>query len=134
MRSSLRKTNYATVANPGGGSSGFSSNRTWNLSSGGGGTGGSVGDTSTNPTPPDSMHSEDSSYVSAKDISSQHSSTSALRVRFSPVAASVSSDGRTLIDVPILGQNLNSTAPLKATNVHNSVIGAGIINTFFCGW
>merc|ERR1712071_509804 len=79
---------------------------------GGGGSGGSGGGTPTNPTPPDSLHSEDSSYVSAKD--SSHSAGSSLRVRFSPVAASVSGDGRTLLDIPVQGQSQDYTIPLKA--------------------
>lgn len=101
MRSSLRKTNYSSGSVSGSG-------RSWNSSSAGGGSGGG---TPTNPTPPDSMNSEDSSYASAKD--SSHSTVSALRVRFSPVAASVSEDGRTLLDIPVHGQSQDCTIPLK---------------------
>ena len=97
--------------------------RAWNSPAGGGGGGGGSGNggggggggsgcgTPTNPTPPDSLHSEDSSYVSAKD--SSHSAGSSLRVRFSPVAASVSGDGRTLLDIPVQGQSQDYTIPLK---------------------
>ena len=101
MRSSLRKTNY----------SGTNSGRGWGNSGGGSG-----GGTPTNPTPPDSMHSEDSSYVSAKETSSsQHSSgVSALRVRFSPVTASFDGGGGgTLMDIPVQGQSQDFTVPLK---------------------
>ncbi|PZC71069.1 hypothetical protein B5X24_HaOG214163 [Helicoverpa armigera] len=61
LRSSLKKYNKKSSAS--GGSSG--------------------GGTPTNPTPPDSLTSEDSSYVSARDASSG----SASRVRFSPDTA-----------------------------------------------
>ena len=128
MRSSLRKSNYSAVnyavsGTSGGGLSsttincggngfvvGNSNTRLWN----GGGVGSGGECTPTNPTPPDSMHSEDSLYVSAKDTtSSQHSSVSALRVRFSPLAA-VSGDSRsTLIDNPVQGQSQDYTIPLK---------------------
>lgn len=54
----------------------------------------------TNHTPPDSLTSDDSSYVSAKD-----SNSSANRVRFSPT---------TLIDLPVPGQNQDTTIPLQA--------------------
>merc|ERR1712071_711067 len=107
LRSSLRKSNYSGVGGSG---------RTWNSSGGGGGGGGgggSGGGTPTNPTPPDSLHSEDSSYVSAKE--SSHSAVSSLRVRFSPVAASVSGDGRALLDIPVHGQSQDYTVPLKAS-------------------
>ena len=98
------------------GSGGGNNSRVW--SSSGGSGGGSGGGTPTNPTPPDSMHSEDSSYVSAKETSSsQHSSVSALRVRFSPVAASFSGDGRTLMDIPVQGQSQDYTIPLKVIAV-----------------
>lgn len=60
LRSSLKRNNYQT---------------------------GSGGNTPTNPTPPDSLASDDSSYVSAKE-----SNSSVSRVRFSP---------ETLIDLPI---------------------------------
>jgi len=69
--------------------------------------------TPTNPTPPDSLTSEDSSYVSAKD--SQIS-----RVRFSPVT--FDRDGvsgrdihrETLLDIPVHGQSQDITVPLQA--------------------
>lgn len=99
LRSSLRKTNY----------SGTGGGRGWGSANNGGGSGGG---TPTNPTPPDSMHSEDSSYVSAKETSSsQHSGVSALRVRFSPVAAAF--EGGTLMDIPVHGQTQDFTVPLK---------------------
>lgn len=60
----------------------------------------SGGNTPTNPTPPDSLTSDDSSYVSAKD-----SNSSMNRVRFSPT---------TLIDLPMPGQNQDTTIPLQA--------------------
>lgn len=60
----------------------------------------SGGNTPTNPTPPDSLTSDDSSYVSAKD-----SNSSVSRVRFSPT---------TLIDLPVPGQNQDTTIPLQA--------------------
>ena len=111
LRSSLRKTNYSGTGTGSGG-------RVW---SGTGGGSGSGGGTPTNPTPPDSMNSEDSSYVSAKDNSSAHSTVSALRVRFSPVAASVGQDGgRTLIDIPVQGQNQDYTIPLKVSSKYSS--------------
>ncbi|XP_019755996.2 mitogen-activated protein kinase kinase kinase 10 [Dendroctonus ponderosae] len=78
LRSSLKRNNYA--------------------SSGGGHSG---GNTPTNPTPPDSLTSDDSSYISAKE--SNNGSVS--RVRFSPT---------TLIDLPVPGQSLDPTVPLQA--------------------
>nr|CAI5818223.1 unnamed protein product [Callosobruchus analis] len=60
----------------------------------------SGGNTPTNPTPPDSLTSDDSSYVSAKD-----SNSSVSRVRFSPT---------TLIDLPVPGQHQDTTIPLQA--------------------
>ncbi|ENN79591.1 hypothetical protein YQE_03962, partial [Dendroctonus ponderosae] len=78
LRSSLKRNNYA--------------------SSGGGHSG---GNTPTNPTPPDSLTSNDSSYISAKE--SNNGSVS--RVRFSPT---------TLIDLPVPGQSLDPTVPLQA--------------------
>lgn len=59
----------------------------------------SGGNTPTNPTPPDSLTSDDSSYVSAKD-----SNCSVSRVRFSP----------TLLDLNVPGQHQDSTIPLQA--------------------
>lgn len=59
----------------------------------------SGGNTPTNPTPPDSLTSDDSSYMSAKD------NTSVSRVRFSPT---------TLIDMPVPGQQLDPMIPLQA--------------------
>lgn len=68
--------------------------------------------TPTNPTPPDSLTSEDSSYVSAKD-----NQISIGRVRFSPVTFdrdSVSREHReTLLDIPGHGQNQDITSPLQ---------------------
>ncbi|XP_060532516.1 mitogen-activated protein kinase kinase kinase 11 isoform X2 [Cylas formicarius] len=58
-----------------------------------GSPGGGSGDA---PTPPDSLASDDSSYVSASSVS---------RVRFSPT---------TLIDLPAPGQNMDPTVPLQA--------------------
>lgn len=58
----------------------------------------SGGNTPTNPTPPDSLTSDDSSYVSAKD-----SNSSVTRVRFSPT---------TLRDLPpLMGPAQDSTVP-----------------------
>ncbi|XP_011153260.1 mitogen-activated protein kinase kinase kinase 11 isoform X4 [Harpegnathos saltator] len=69
--------------------------------------------TPTNPTPPDSLTSEDSSYVSAKD-----SQISIGRVRFSPVTFDrdgVPRDHReTLLDIPVHGQSQDVTVPLQA--------------------
>lgn len=61
----------------------------------------SAGGTPTNPTPPDSLTSDDSSYVSARDgsVSSQS------RVRFSP---------ETLLDLPAQGQSMDGTVPMAA--------------------
>ncbi|KAF5308833.1 hypothetical protein FQR65_LT00533 [Abscondita terminalis] len=64
-----------------------------------GGQGHSGGNTPTNPTPPDSLTSDDSSYVSAKD-----SNSSVSRVRFSPT---------TLMDLPVQGQSQDTTIPLQ---------------------
>lgn len=63
--------------------------------------GNSDGGTPTNPTPPDSLTSDDSSYLSAKEgsVSSQS------RVRFSP---------ETLLDLPAQGQCLDATVPIQA--------------------
>ncbi|XP_039294367.1 LOW QUALITY PROTEIN: uncharacterized protein LOC111049777 [Nilaparvata lugens] len=87
LRSSLKRYNYSPSSagrqNAGGGSS----------SSGPG--------TPTNPTPPDSLTSEDSSYVSAKESSSN----SVSRVRFSPITSN-------LLDLPPHG---DSTVPLTAS-------------------
>jgi len=60
----------------------------------------------TNPTPPDSLTSDDSSYMSARDNSSV-ASTSTARVRFSPI---------TLLDLPSQGQHQDSTIPLQASS------------------
>ncbi|XP_015179867.1 PREDICTED: mitogen-activated protein kinase kinase kinase 11-like isoform X1 [Polistes dominula] len=73
--------------------------------------------TPTNPTPPDSLTSEDSSYVSAKD-----SQISISRVRFSPVTfdREVSRDIReTLLDIPVHGQTQDATVPLQANRRPN---------------
>jgi len=59
----------------------------------------------TNPTPPDSLTSDDSSYMSARDSSATSMSTA--RVRFSPV---------TLLDLPTQGQHQDSTVPLQASS------------------
>lgn len=70
----------------------------------------------TNPTPPDSLTSDDSSYLSARDSSISSQS----RVRFSP---------ETLLDVPSQGQNVDPTMPLQAAKrmsrrmTHSSVSG-----------
>lgn len=66
--------------------------------------------TPTNPTPPDSLTSEDSSYVSAKD-----NQISIGRVRFSPVTfdRDASREHReTLLDIPVHGQSQDVTVPL----------------------
>ncbi|XP_072153735.1 mitogen-activated protein kinase kinase kinase 11 isoform X2 [Bemisia tabaci] len=65
--------------------------------------------TPTNPTPPDSLTSEDSSYVSAKE----NSTSSVSRVRFSPITATMTE--ATLLDLPIHGQVQDSTIPLQAS-------------------
>lgn len=78
LRSSLKRNNFQS-SQCGGGHSG--------------------GNTPTNPTPPDSLTSDDSSYVSAKD-----SNSSVGRVRFSP----------TLLDLNAPGQHQDSTIPLQA--------------------
>lgn len=62
----------------------------------------SSGTPTTNPTPPDSLTSDDSSYLSARDSSISSQS----RVRFSPEA---------LLDAPSHGQGLDPTIPLQAT-------------------
>ncbi|XP_056631958.1 mitogen-activated protein kinase kinase kinase 11 isoform X2 [Diorhabda sublineata] len=76
LRSSLKRSNYQSTQ------------------------GHSGGNTPTNPTPPDSLTSDDSSYVSAKE-----SNSSVSRVRFSPT---------TLIDLPVPGQHQDQTVPLQA--------------------
>ncbi|KAG5890005.1 hypothetical protein JTB14_032628 [Gonioctena quinquepunctata] len=76
LRSSLKRSNYQSTQ------------------------GHSGGNTPTNPTPPDSLTSDDSSYVSAKE-----SNSSVSRVRFSPT---------TLIDLPVPGQHQDPTIPLQA--------------------
>lgn len=63
----------------------------------------------TNPTPPDSLTSDDSSYMSARD--SSITSTSTARVRFSPI---------TLLDLPSQGQHQDSTVPLRASSSRRS--------------
>lgn len=94
------------------------------------GSGGSGGGTPTNHTPPDvdSIHSEDSSYVSAPDVYSTLSGGSGgSRVRFSPafqIGGSVSVEGHggrhTLLDMPVEGQILDPTIPLTALRHHQS--------------
>lgn len=66
--------------------------------------GGSCVGTPTKPTPPDSLTSDDSSYMSAKDGYSSLSSSQS-RVRFSP---------ETLLDQPVQGQNMDVTIPIQA--------------------
>lgn len=75
------------------------------------GGGNSGGGTPTNPTPPDSLTSDDSSYLSAKDgsVSSQS------RVRFSP---------ETLLDLPSQGQCHDPTVPLTAQQTAGSGVGS----------
>lgn len=96
LRSSLKRSNYSYN----------SPNKSVSKSNSGSGT-------PTNPTPPDSLTSEDSSYVSAKD-----SQISIGRVRFSPVTFdrdSISRDHReTLLDIPVHGQSQDITVPLQA--------------------
>ncbi|XP_022172420.1 mitogen-activated protein kinase kinase kinase 10 isoform X2 [Myzus persicae] len=69
----------------------------------------SPGVSPTNPTPPDSLTSDDSSYMSARDSSAASMSTA--RVRFSPV---------TLLDLPTHGQHQDSTVPLQAAATTSS--------------
>lgn len=71
---------------------------------GDGSGGGSCVGTPTKPTPPGSLTSDDSSYMSAKDGYSSLSSSQS-RVRFSP---------ETLLDQPIQGQNMDVTIPIQA--------------------
>lgn len=101
-RSSLRKYNYSL---------GRSSPKPRS------GSGGSGGGTPTNPTPPDSMTSEDSSYVSAPDMYSTLSGgsggNSTGRVRFSPAMQGLV-DRHTLLDMPVEGQSQDTTVPLTA--------------------
>ncbi|XP_015435511.1 PREDICTED: mitogen-activated protein kinase kinase kinase 10-like isoform X1 [Dufourea novaeangliae] len=96
LRSSLKRSNY-TYNSP---------NKSVSKNNSGSGT-------PTNPTPPDSLTSEDSSYVSAKD-----SQISISRVRFSPVTFDrdgISREQReTLLDIPVHGQNQDVTVPLQA--------------------
>ncbi|XP_011333896.1 mitogen-activated protein kinase kinase kinase 11 isoform X2 [Ooceraea biroi] len=98
LRSSLKRSSYNPYSSP---SKSVSKN---NSGSG----------TPTNPTPPDSLTSEDSSYVSAKD-----SQISISRVRFSPVtfdrdSVSAREHRETLLDIPVHGQNQDATVPLQA--------------------
>ncbi|XP_069687261.1 mitogen-activated protein kinase kinase kinase 10-like isoform X2 [Periplaneta americana] len=97
LRSSLKRYNYTPVGGSRTGGGGGSS------SSGGAGT-------PTNPTPPDSLTSEDSSYVSAKE----GSYSSASRVRFSPVTMMAAETRETLLDIPVHGQSQDVTVPLQA--------------------
>ena len=96
LRSSLRRSNYSYN----------SSNKTVSKNNSGSGT-------PTNPTPPESLTSEDSSYVSAKD-----GQISGGRVRFSPVTFdrdTISREPReTLLDIPVHGQSQDITIPLQA--------------------
>ncbi|PSN40605.1 hypothetical protein C0J52_09225 [Blattella germanica] len=93
LRSSLKRYNYTPISGTRTGGGGGSS------SSGGAGT-------PTNPTPPDSLTSEDSSYVSAKE----GSYSSASRVRFSPVTMMAAETRETLLDIPVQ----DATVPLQA--------------------
>ncbi|XP_050329500.1 uncharacterized protein LOC126759017 isoform X3 [Bactrocera neohumeralis] len=102
LRSSLKKFNYKTpnggaASNTGNGAELVGANMSNGLTVVGGngvakrtGSISSQQGTPTNPTPPDSLTSDDSSYLSAKEgsISSQHS-----RVRFSPEAFLDASSG-----------------------------------------
>ncbi|XP_076290486.1 mitogen-activated protein kinase kinase kinase 10 isoform X2 [Lasioglossum baleicum] len=96
LRSSLKRSNYSYN----------SPNKSVSKNNSGSGT-------PTNPTPPDSLTSEDSSYVSAKD-----NQISISRVRFSPVTFDrdgVSREHReTLLDIPVHGQSQDGTIPLQA--------------------
>ncbi|XP_006564477.1 mitogen-activated protein kinase kinase kinase 10 isoform X2 [Apis mellifera] len=98
LRSSLKRSNYSYN----------SPNKSVSKNNSGSGT-------PTNPTPPDSLTSEDSSYVSAKD-----SQISISRVRFSPITfdrdgVNISREHReTLLDIPVHGQNQDVTVPLQA--------------------
>ncbi|XP_063226327.1 mitogen-activated protein kinase kinase kinase 11-like [Bacillus rossius redtenbacheri] len=95
LRSSLKKHNYSPAAGA--------------RSQGGPPSSGGAG-TPTNPTPPDSLTSEDSSYVSAKE----GSYSSASRVRFSPVTMAGEAARETLLDIPVHGQSQDATVPLQA--------------------
>ncbi|XP_043283925.1 mitogen-activated protein kinase kinase kinase 10-like isoform X3 [Venturia canescens] len=99
LRSSLKRSNY-TYNSP---------NKTTSTSKNNSGSG-----TPTNPTPPDSLTSEDSSYVSAKD-----SQISMGRVRFSPVTFdrdNISREHReTLLDIPVHGQTQDANVAVQAT-------------------
>ncbi|KAG8042334.1 hypothetical protein G9C98_004968 [Cotesia typhae] len=108
LRSSLKRSNYS-----------YNSPKSTSKNNSGSGT-------PTNPTPPDSLTSEDSSYVSAKD-----SQISISRVRFSPVtfdrdrdrdSLSSSRDHRdALLDIPIHAQGSEAvTSPLQSSRRHNS--------------
>lgn len=101
LRSSLKRSNYSYN----------SPNKSVSKNNSGSGT-------PTNPTPPDSLTSEDLSHVSAKD-----SQISISRVRFSPVTFDrdgVSREHReTLLDIPVHGQNQDVTVPLQANRRMN---------------
>ncbi|XP_049944241.1 mitogen-activated protein kinase kinase kinase 10-like [Schistocerca serialis cubense] len=124
LRSSLRRYNYSPSTAPstprlgGGGSCSPKVPPPGSSGGGGGGSSSSGGaGTPTNPTPPDSLTSEDSSYVSAKEGSC--SSTAGPRVRFSPVMQhgggvggnSSSGSGVGLMDAPVQ----DSTVPLPVS-------------------
>ncbi|XP_037931821.1 mitogen-activated protein kinase kinase kinase [Teleopsis dalmanni] len=110
LRSSLKKYNYKT-------SNGTTGNTSNGLATAGigsllGTNGGSISSqqgTPTNPTPPDSLTSDDSSYLSAKEgsISSQHS-----RVRFSPEAYLDANSG--------IAKNGNLTTTTNTANTTNT--------------
>lgn len=93
LRSSLKRSNYSYN----------SGNKCTSKNNSGSGT-------PTNPTPPDSLTSEDSSYVSAKD-----SQISISRVRFSPVTfdRDIQREQRdAIIDINTIGQD-NITSPIQ---------------------
>lgn len=109
LRSSLRRYYATPRSNAGGG--GSNSPKISATGGGGGGSSSSGGaGTPTNPTPPDSLTSEDSSYVSAKEGSC---SSSTPRVHFSPVMQHQTPTA-TLLDIPVIGQAQDSTVPLQA--------------------
>lgn len=97
MRSGMRKYNYS----PNNSSCKPPSGSGW----------GSGAGTPTNPTPPDSLTSEDSSYVSAKDSSSS-------RVRFLPGVVC----SETLLDIPVPA--VDSTVPLQASMARHLRLGS----------
>ncbi|KAG8233447.1 hypothetical protein J437_LFUL010558 [Ladona fulva] len=125
LRSSLRRYNNYTSSSVGGtgsGTTGRCSPKSGGWGSSGGGSGGG---TPTNPTPPESVTSEDSSYVSAKE----NSSSSVNRVRFSPSPSSTPSGGvETLLDMPTHGQTQDSTVPLQAARPMGATSVSGAVS------